>query len=92
MKFITIRELRNWPGKGWEELVEQDLVLTANGKPMALLVRVEGDPEETLQVLRRTRAALALSRLRQQAAASGAARLRERVIESEVCAGRKVRR
>jgi hypothetical protein len=92
MRFITIRELRNWPGRVWDELDRDDLVLTANGKPMAVLVRVEGDPGETLQVLQRTRAALALSRLRRQASLSGVSRLKRGVVEAEIGAARKARR
>ena len=39
MKFISSRELRNRPGLVQKELSNQeDLVLTSNGKPVAILI------------------------------------------------------
>lgn len=38
MKFVSSRELRINPGAVWKRLrQEQDLVITANGKPRAVL-------------------------------------------------------
>ena len=57
MKFISIRELRNRPGEVWKQLREDDLVLTANGRPRGVLVGLEDDElEQTLESLRRARA------------------------------------
>ena len=53
MKFVTIRELRNRPGRIWDELRGDDLVLTADGKPVGILVGVEEeDLEASLGALR----------------------------------------
>jgi prevent-host-death family protein len=90
MKFISVRELRNRPGGVWKELGEGELVLTANGKPVGVLMGVpEGDLERTLAVLRRSRAALAVSRMREQAAEAGIDRLGKTEIESEIQAARR---
>ena len=93
VRFVTIRELRNRPGRVWEELREGDLVLTANGKPVGILVGVEEDDvEEALAALRRARAQRAVSRLRRQAADSGARKLGPRQIAAEIDATRASRR
>lgn len=90
MKFVTIRELRNRPGRVWEELRREDLVLTASGKPVGILVGVEeGDLDEALAALRRARAQVAVSRLRRQAAAAGTAKLPAREIAREIRAVRR---
>jgi len=92
MKFVTIRELRNRPGRVWDELREDDLVLTANGKPVGILVGVEEENlEDALASLRRARAMQAVSRLRQQAAESGARDLTPRQVAAEIRAVRRRR-
>ena len=57
MKFVTVRDLRGRPTKVWKDLkAEQDLVLTSNGKPMAILTSIdEGSVEERLAALRQAR-------------------------------------
>ena len=41
MKFITVRDLRTSPAKIWKELSEkQEMVITNNGKPIALLISI----------------------------------------------------
>jgi len=76
MRFVSVRDLRNTPGRLWEEVRSQDLVLTANGKPVALLVGLHGDDlEETVRVVKRARAMEAVSGMRRAAAARGLDRL-----------------
>jgi antitoxin (DNA-binding transcriptional repressor) of toxin-antitoxin stability system len=39
MKFITVRDIRSSPAAIWKRLPEeQEMVITNNGKPIALLV------------------------------------------------------
>jgi antitoxin (DNA-binding transcriptional repressor) of toxin-antitoxin stability system len=72
MKFVSTRELRNRPGFVRELAQKEDLVLTANGKPIAMLLGIaEGELEETARVIRQARAQRALSRMRRQAARHG---------------------
>jgi antitoxin (DNA-binding transcriptional repressor) of toxin-antitoxin stability system len=72
MKFVSTRELRNRPGFVRELAQKEDLVLTANGKPIAMLLGIEeGELEETARVIRQARAQRALSRMRRQAARRG---------------------
>jgi len=93
MEFITIRDLRTRPAEVWEKLRQrQDLVLTSNGKPLAILAGVEETQlEETLAALRRARAQAALTRLRQEAAAQGMDSLTAAEIEAEIAAVRAER-
>jgi antitoxin (DNA-binding transcriptional repressor) of toxin-antitoxin stability system len=92
MRFVTVRDLRNTPTTVWSALDKDDLVLTSNGDPVAVLVRVdEDDLDDTLAVVRRARAQQAVSRLRKQAAEAGTADLTEQEIEQEIAAARKER-
>jgi len=92
MKFITLRELRNQTSQVIEELDEETGVITSNGNPVGILLRVNGDFEETISVVRQARAAAAVSRLRRQALESGTDRLSESEIEREIRAVRRDRR
>lgn len=92
MKFITMRELRNQTTQVIEELDGETGVVTSNGKPVGILLRVDGDFEETLAVLRQARAAAAVSRLRHTARESGADRLSSEEIDREIRAARKGRK
>lgn len=93
MKFLSSRDLRNRPGAIREMLEEDDVVLTANGKPFAIIVRVdEGEIERTAAALRRARAQLAISRMRGTAATEGLSGLSPRGIEAEIRAARAARR
>ncbi len=73
MKFITVRDLRGQSTKVWEHLkAEKDLVLTSNGKPMAILTAIgEESLESTLAALRRDRAVQAVSSLQRNSAKRG---------------------
>src|SRR3972149_1321397 len=89
MKYVTTRDLRNRPGFVREVALEDDLVLTANGKPFAILVAVEeGEFEETAQAIRQAKAQRAVSRMRRQAARRGLDRLAPRALDAQDRAGR----
>lgn len=92
MKFVTVRELRNTSGEVWRRLAEEELVLTANGRPVGLLVGIdEGNLEATLRELRRARAAAAVSRMRESARVSGRSRMTRQEIEREIQVARRQR-
>jgi antitoxin (DNA-binding transcriptional repressor) of toxin-antitoxin stability system len=72
---------------------KDDLVLTANGKPIAILVGVDEDEfEEAARAIRRAKAQLALSRMRRQAATRGTDRLSSAEIDAEIRAARAKRK
>ena len=92
MKFLSARVLRNRPGYVRKLVREDDLVLTANGKPVAILVGVEEQQfEETAQAIRRAKAQMAVSRMRRFAASTGVARLPLSGINAEIRAVRSKR-
>lgn len=94
MEFVTIRDLRLKPGEVWEKLRQQgELVLTSNGRPVAIIAGVEEyDVEEVLTALRRARAQAAVSRMRRSAAAQSADRLSDAEINAEIAQSRQERR
>ena len=94
MEFVTIRDLRLKPGDVWDKLRRQrEIVLTSNGRPVAIIAGVgEDDVEETVAALRRARAQVAVSRLRRAAAERGADKLSAAEIEAEIAETRRERR
>ena len=94
MKFITVRDLRGRPGHIWNQLArERDLVLTSNGKPVAILSAVSEDNlEESLVAMRRARAVAAVEKLQTESVARGKDKLSGEEIQDEVKAVRKARR
>ena len=73
MKFLAIRDLRaNTAGLRKDLEANREIVVTANGRPFALMTRVKPDTvEEELLALRQARARAALSRTRAKAKADG---------------------
>ncbi len=94
MEFVSVRDLRIQPGRVWQRLSQAgELVITSNGKPIALLSCVdEATLEQTLTALRRARAQLAVSRLRAAAQTSGADVLSPNEIDAEIRAARQARK
>ena len=89
MKFLSTRDLRNRPGYVRELAQKEDLVLTVNGKPIALLLGLEDDDlEETARVVRQARAQRALSRMRREAARRGLEKISPAAIEAQIRAVR----
>ena len=94
MKLIAIQDLKQ-PRRLKERLLaEKELLLTSDGRPVAVLVNVDAseDPETMIQSIRDSRSRLALSRVREAAVRSGAARLSLAEINREITATRKARR
>jgi len=53
MKFISVRDLRGKSAKVWKELpAEREIVVTSNGRPIAILSAVsESNLEESLSAI-----------------------------------------
>jgi len=94
MEFVSARDLRIQPGQVWQRLNKSgELIVTWNGKPIALLSSVdETTLEQTLVAFRRARAQMAVSRMRATAQASGAGKLTMDDIDAEIRAARKARK
>lgn len=94
MKTVTIRDLRSQPRQVREELAKSsEAVLTANGKPVALMLAVDsGTLDETLETVRRARALQTLARIRARSKSTGQADLGVKEIDAEIQLTRKARR
>lgn len=94
MKFITIRELRSNTAAIRKDLAsEREIVLTANGRPFAVMTRVEPETlEEELLAIRRARARLAVERIRAKAKVEGLDRMRMDAIDTVIAEARRRRR
>ena len=90
MDFVSSRELRVNPRPVFERLEgEWEVIITSHGKPVALMLGVDGeDVEEVVRSVRRARAELAASRMRRAATEKG---LAEADVENEIEAVRRER-
>jgi prevent-host-death family protein len=93
MKFVNSREIRVNPKPVFDAAKNGDeVVITSRGKPVALLVGVDGDNlQETLHLLRRAKAQATVSRMRDDAEHEGLADMEQAEIEAEVAAARSKR-
>jgi len=90
---VSSREIRVNPRPVFEAAEGGDeVVITSRGKPVALLVGVDGDDlEETVRLVRRAKAQVAVSRMRKVAAREGSDGMRQEEIEAEIAAARSER-
>ena len=72
MKFVNVRDFRNSSRDIWERVRnDEDVIITNNGKPTAILVSVsESNLDEVLAGIRQARAMRAFNRLQEQASSS----------------------
>jgi len=93
MRFISVREMNTRPKEVWEKIKEEELVITSNGKPIALLSAVSEETlEKTLRMIRRSRALMALEEMQKKSLASGLDKMTDVEIEARIRAIRKTRR
>jgi antitoxin (DNA-binding transcriptional repressor) of toxin-antitoxin stability system len=93
MKFITVRDIRTSPAEIWKQLPEeQEMVITNNGRPIALLTPLSDDTlEETLSAVRRARAVNAVHQMRRLARERGLDEMSDENIQAEIDAARRER-
>jgi len=93
MRFVAVRDLRLKPGQVWERLDrEREIILTSNGKPIALLTRIsEEDFEKSVAAVRRARALMAMEEMQRASLTAGKNRISDAEIETEVKAARRSR-
>ncbi len=94
MKFVTIRELRSKTASIRQDLAQaREIVLTANGRPFAVMTPVNAETvEEEIQAIRRARTRAAIDGLRPRAKTAGVDRLTMEDIDAEIAAARRARR
>jgi antitoxin (DNA-binding transcriptional repressor) of toxin-antitoxin stability system len=94
MKTVTIRDLRTRPRQVREALGgETEAVLTANGRPVAILVPTDASTiDQTLDLLRRARGIEALRALRDASRRRGTHRLSSAAVNEVTARVRRARR
>lgn len=90
MRFVSVRELRERSASIWKALGEEkDMVITSNGKPIALLSATSGESlEESLRALRRARAQAAAATMQGASLKAGSDRMSLEDINAEIDAAR----
>lgn len=93
MRFVTVRELRSRSAEIWRRLAdEQDMVITSNGKPVAILSAVSPDDlEESLSALRRARATAAVEAMQRESVTAGHHRMKRQEVQAQIAAARRDR-
>jgi antitoxin (DNA-binding transcriptional repressor) of toxin-antitoxin stability system len=86
MKFISVRDLRGKSAEVWKNLPrEREVVVTSNGRPIAILSAVnESSLEESLSAFRQARAAEAVMSLQRQSIVQGTDRITMEEINAEI--------
>lgn len=93
MRYVTVRDLNTKPKEVWDKVKEADVIVTSNGKPIAILSGAnESNLDARLRALRRSRALMAMEEMQATAASTGLDRWPEKRIEEEIRAVRKSRR
>ena len=90
MRFVSVRELRGQSAAVWKALAEdKELVVTSNGKPIALLSATSDETlEESLRAVRRARAQAAATAMQQASLKAGTDRMTLDDINTEIGAAR----
>ncbi|MGB4592215.1 MAG: type II toxin-antitoxin system Phd/YefM family antitoxin [Coriobacteriia bacterium] len=90
MKFVSVRDLRGKSADIWRDLPEErEMVITSNGRPVAILAAVsETNLEESLAAFRQARAVDAVAALQRKSIARGTDALADSDIAAEVAAVR----
>ena len=93
MKFVSVRDLRNKSGQLWKELPgEREMVITNNGRPIAILATIsESNLEESLAAFRQARAVEAVASLQRRSIGQGTDKISMDEIDAEIRAVRKKR-
>jgi len=94
MKFVSVRDLRGKSADIWRELPEErEMVITSNGRPVAILAAVnESNLEESLAAFRQARAIDAVASVQRRSVARGADALTSEDINAEIATVREARR
>jgi antitoxin (DNA-binding transcriptional repressor) of toxin-antitoxin stability system len=94
VKFMSVRDLRTSTARLRKDLeTDREVVITANGRPFAVLTQVDPDRlEEEVLAMRSSRARSALSRVRSGAKAKGLDRITPDRVDEIIAEVRRERR
>ena len=93
MKFLSVRDLRGKSARIWKELpYEREMVVTSNGRPIAILASItEASLEESLSAFRRSRAVGAVVSLQRRSVEKGTEKISLNEINAEIKSVREKR-
>ncbi len=94
MRFLSVRELRGKSAEVWRDLpAEREMVITNNGRPVALLTAIdEKSVESSIAAWRQVRAMQALTSIQQESVRQGTDSMSMDEIDAEIQAVRTERR
>jgi antitoxin (DNA-binding transcriptional repressor) of toxin-antitoxin stability system len=94
MKFITVRDFRSRPAQVWKDLEKNDdMILTSNGKPIALMTPIsESNMESTVRSMRKARALAAVGAMQTRSLQNGNDSTALQEINNEIKAARQGRK
>lgn len=93
MRFVSIRDLRGKSAEIWKKLgSEREMVVTSNGRPIAILAAVgEANLEESLTAFRQARAVEAVASIQRRSVEEGTSGIPMDAIDAEIKAVRRKR-
>jgi len=94
MKFLSVRDLRGNSARVWRELpTEREMIVTSNGRPVAVLAAVdESSVEQSLAAWRQVRATQAIADIQRDSVRKGTDKLSMDSIDAEIRKARQARR
>ena len=94
MKFLSVRDLKTKSSQVWKELAGQkEMIVTSNGRPIALLSSVnENNLEQVLTAFRRARATNAVASIQYESTQKGTDKISLGEINAEIGAVRSKRK
>ena len=94
MKFLSVRDLKTKSSQVWKELPDQkDMVITSNGRPIALLSSINEDNlEQILSAFRQARAIQAVTSIQYNSVRKGTDKITLEEINNEIKSVRSKRK
>lgn len=94
MRFLSVRDLRGNAARVWRELPnEREMIVTSNGRPVAVLAAVdETSVEQSLAAWRQVRATQAIADIQRESVRKGNDKRSMDDIDSEIKKARLARR
>ena len=94
MRFVSVRDLRSRGRHLWKELeTEKELIITSNGRPIAILTGVnEENLEQILRDLRRARALRVVEEMQRASVLAGLDKMPDKEIDTEIREARRARK
>jgi len=93
MRFVSVRDLRGRSAQIWKQLAQfREMVLTLNGKPIAIISTTSEDSlEENLSAIRKARALAALQAIQAESVRNGLDKMTMDEIDAVIQEVRKTR-